>query len=111
MGAKEGMTDEQLKHWLQVNFPKAKGTGEMRERDIRHDTVKRVISYVTKNACEPETIGRRIVVLDWYFQDEDSIQPLKQKDLAQRLGVTEGRCSQMLSAAEDALAEILKEKS
>lgn len=105
------MTDEELQRWRAVNDAKVNPSKDLCERQIRDETMKRLVSILTRNANEPETIGRRVVVLEWFLQDENSIQPLKQKDLAQRLGVTEGRVSQMLSVVEDDLATIRKEKS
>lgn len=77
-----------------------------REPKIRAEAIKGVVALLTKNARDPERIGRRVLVLEWLLQDEEKIKSDSQKLLAQSLGVTEGRVSQLVSAVEDALTKI-----
>ena len=100
------MTEEELQRWRAVNAETPRLLGDLHERKVRNETVKMIVSMLTKNACEPDRIGRRVLVLNWLLQEKENVKPQSQKNLAQILGVSEGRVSQMLSAIEDGLEKI-----
>ena len=106
---REAVTQAELQRWRDANADTPRLLPDLHERKIRNKTVKRLISMLTKNANEPDRIGRRVLVLNWLLQEEENVKPQSQKHLAQILGVSEGRVSQMLSAVEDGLEKIRKD--
>lgn len=70
----------------------------------RLQTIKYVVRYLTKDAKDPERIGRRVLV--WQYQLHRNESSEKVKSLAARLGVSQPRASRAIADAEASLFSI-----
>lgn len=67
-----------------------------REREIRERTIDYLMKIFTRNAQDPERIGRRVLYMQ-FILDNEKVFP-SMKDLADRLGVSSSAASQGVAA-------------
>jgi hypothetical protein len=79
---------------------------EIEARRIRHDTIRRTISFLARAAKSPRRVGLRVMLLDYVLTDSEGRG--KQKELARRLGLSEGRASKAIADLSASLAALRK---
>ena len=71
---------------------------------IREANTREVIRHLTKDACDPARIGRRVLV--WDYRLRRQAEGERVISLAARLGVSQPRASRAIADAETALYAI-----
>lgn len=73
-------------------------------QSIREQAIREVIRHLTKDACDPARIGRRVLV--WDYRLRRQAEGEKVISLAARLGVSQPRASKAIADAETSLYAI-----
>jgi len=73
--------------------------------EIREQAIREVLDFLTAGEVEVNRIGWRCSLTAWLVNRQES-----QRELAARLGVTEGRISQSLKSARDEIARFIRAK-
>ena len=66
--------------------------------------MRALVRYLVRNATQPERVGLRLLLLDYYFQDREVRE--KQQDFAIRLGLDPARVSAGLRELRDVLENL-----
>jgi len=81
------------------------GTGQD-VAEIREQAIREVLDFLTAGEVEVNRIGWRCSLTAWLVNRQQE----SQRELAARLGVTEGRISQSLKSARDEIARFIRAK-
>ena len=104
--ARERALQERTTGTSDFSIPPMSTLSDIELRRCRHETIRAVIGFLARAARSPRRVGLRVLLLDFALQDQEVRG--KQKELAARLGLTEGRTSKAIADLSASLDELRK---